>query len=79
VFSLDGAGRRVNHDFVPADAGCEVGAQALGILMDPFRLFAAPVIAILREQVLPFLAGLGAVVAAGVAGAYWLGRRKGRR
>ena len=47
--------------------------------MDPFRLFAAPVIAILEEQVLPFLAALGLTVAAGVAGAYWLGRKRGQK
>jgi len=45
----------------------------------PFGVFTAPLEAIFEEQVLPFLAGLGAVVAAGVAGAYWLGRRKGKR
>jgi hypothetical protein len=47
--------------------------------MDPFRLFGAPVYAIAREVLLPFLAGLGAVVAAGVAGAYWLGRKRGQK
>ena len=47
--------------------------------MDPFRLFGAPVYAIAREVILPFLAELGAVVAAGVAGAYWLGRKRGQR
>ena len=47
--------------------------------MDPFRLFGAPVYAFAREIILPFLAGLGAVVAAGVAGAYWMGRKKGQK
>jgi hypothetical protein len=45
----------------------------------PFGVFTAPLEVIAREVALPSLAGLGAVVAAGVAGAYWLGRRKGKR
>jgi len=45
----------------------------------PFGVFIAPLEAIAREVILPFLAGLGAVVGAGVAGAYWLGRKRGQR
>jgi len=45
----------------------------------PFGVFTAPLEAIFEEQVLPFVARAGVVVAAGVAGAYWLGRKRGQK
>jgi hypothetical protein len=63
---------------VTVDGICECERTAMRLLRDGFpfgALFGAPLTAIFRELVVPFLGGLGAVVLAGFGLGWFRGRR----